>query len=68
MSKLVKIFTGLWFYAYVWKHQVRILVFDNYQTCSVPLNGMGTFCNTKHIATEFTLLTQFEDNESRKFT
>ena len=30
-------FTGLLFYAYVGIHQVRTLVFDNYQTCTVPL-------------------------------
>ena len=30
-------FTGLLFYAYVGVHQVRILVFDNYQRCPVSL-------------------------------
>ena len=32
----VKILTDLIFYAYVGIHQVRILVFDNYQRCWVP--------------------------------
>ena len=31
------IFTGLLFYAYVEIHQVRGLVFDNYQKCTFPL-------------------------------
>ena len=30
-------FTDLIFYVYFVKHQVRILGFDNYQRCSVPL-------------------------------
>ena len=30
--------TDLLFYAYVEIHQVRILRFDNYQRCQVPLN------------------------------
>ena len=38
MTNWVKIFTDLLFYAYVGIHQVRILVFDNYQRCPVPLN------------------------------
>ena len=34
------------FYAHVGIHQVRILVFANYQTCPVPLNVifMGLLC------------------------
>ena len=37
MTNVAQIFTGLLIYAYVGIHQVRRLVFDNYQTCSVPL-------------------------------
>ena len=37
MTNWVQIFTGLLFYAYVGIHQVRILAFDNYQMCPVPL-------------------------------
>ena len=38
MAHRVKIFTDLLFYAYVGLPQVRILVFDNYQKCPVPLS------------------------------
>ena len=38
MTNLAQNFTGLLFYAYVGIHQVRKLVFDNYQTCTFPLN------------------------------
>ena len=39
MTNRAKICTYLLFYAYVGRgiHQVRMLVFDNYQTCPVPL-------------------------------
>ena len=37
-------FTGLLFCAYVGIHQVRTLVFDNYQRCPMPLR---TFSNDK---------------------
>ena len=37
MTDWDKIFTGLLFYAYIEIHQVRRLVFDNYQTCTFPL-------------------------------
>ena len=37
ITNYVKIFTDLLFYAYVGIHQVRIMVFDNFQTCPVPL-------------------------------
>ena len=39
MINLAQISTGLLFYAYDEIHQVRTLVFDNYQTCTVPLKG-----------------------------
>ena len=32
-----KLFTDILFYLFARIHQVRILVFDNYQTCLVPL-------------------------------
>ena len=32
-------FTGLFMYAYVGIHQVRILVFENHETCPVLLKG-----------------------------
>ena len=38
MTNWVQIFTDLLFYAYVGIHKVRVLVFDNYQRCPVPLN------------------------------
>ena len=37
MTNWAQIFTGLVFYAYVGIHQARILVYDNKQTCPVPL-------------------------------
>ena len=39
MTNWAQIFTGLLFYAYDGIHQVRTLVFDNYQTCTVPLKN-----------------------------
>ena len=36
MTDWAQIFTGLLFYAYDGIHQVRRLVFDNYQTCTFP--------------------------------
>ena len=39
MTNWAQIFTGLLFYAYDGIHQVRRLVFDNYQTCTVPFNN-----------------------------
>ena len=40
-------FTGLLFYVYVKIHRVRILVFDNYKRCPVPLRLylLGFFCS-----------------------
>ena len=38
-----KIFTGLLFYAYVEIHQVRRLVFDNYQKCTLSLSSDSYF-------------------------
>ena len=38
MTNWAKIFTGLVFYAYVGIHQVRNMVFDNYQRCLVHFN------------------------------
>ena len=40
MTDWAQIFTVLLFYAYMYDgtHQVRTLVFDNYQTCTVPLS------------------------------
>ena len=40
MTTWVNIFIGLLFFAYVGKHQVRILAFDNYQTSPVPLKDL----------------------------
>ena len=40
MTNWAQMSTVLLCYAYVGRHQVRILVFDNYQTCPVPLNGL----------------------------
>ena len=37
MANWAQIFISLLFHAYVAIHQVRILVFDNYQGCPVPL-------------------------------
>ena len=37
MTNWAQIFTGLLFYCYDGVHQVRRLVFDNYQTCTFPL-------------------------------
>ena len=37
MTHWAQIFTCLLFDAYAWMHQERILVFDNYQRCSVTL-------------------------------
>ena len=39
------IFTGLLFCAYVEIHQVRRLVFNNYQWCPVPLNKLKCISN-----------------------
>ena len=39
-----QIFTGLLFYAYVEIHQVRRLVFDNYQRCPVSLSPRLALC------------------------
>ena len=36
MTNWVQIFSGLLFYTYVEIHQMRRLVFDNYQRCPVP--------------------------------
>ena len=46
MTNWAQIATDLLFYAYVGstKSEVRILVFDNYQTCPVPL-GEGSMCD-----------------------
>ena len=44
MTNLAKIFTGLLFYAYVGIHQVRRLVFDNYQTCTFPFSNCLFYC------------------------
>ena len=41
MTNLAKILTGLLFYAYDGIHQLRRLVFDNYQTCTFPLKLRG---------------------------
>ena len=38
MTNWAKIFTGLLSFAYDGIHQMRTLVFDNYQTCTVPFN------------------------------
>ena len=38
MTNFAQMFTGLLFCAYVGIHQVRRLVFDNYQTCTLPLS------------------------------
>ena len=46
----VQIFTDLLFYAYVGIHKVRVLVFDNYQRCPVPLNTYSN-CLLPTIAT-----------------
>ena len=37
MTNLAQIFKGLLFYGYVEIHQVRRLVYDNYQTCTFRL-------------------------------
>ena len=37
MTDWAQIFTGLLLYAYDGIHQLRTRVFDNYQTCTVPL-------------------------------
>ena len=54
MTNWAQIFTGLLFYAYVEIHQVRILVFDNYKTCPVPLKPM-TF-NALEISKQGTMI------------
>ena len=41
MTNWAQVFTGLLFYAYDGIHQVRTLVFDNYQKCTVPLNPIA---------------------------
>ena len=38
----LKFSQGLLFYAYVEIHQVRRLVFDNYQQCPVPLSDIAS--------------------------
>ena len=43
-----KIFIGLVFYAHVGIHQVRILVFDNYQRCPVPLSAWMSTGNVRY--------------------
>ena len=46
MTNWVQIFTDFLFYEFVGIHQVRILVFDNYQMCPVPLTvTSGMWCN-----------------------
>ena len=40
MTNWAQIFTGLLFYGYDGIHQVRTLVFDNYQTYRVPVNSI----------------------------
>ena len=39
-DQLSKTLTDLLYYAYVWIHQVRILVFDNHQMCPAPLTTL----------------------------
>ena len=45
MTNRVPIFTDLLTYAYAKIHQVRTLVFDNYQRCPVPLTVESKFGN-----------------------
>ena len=48
-----QMFTAVLFYAYVGIHQVRILVFDNYQTCLV---NFTTFIASNHTSGARTIL------------
>ena len=45
MTNWAQIFTGLLFYGYDGIHQVRRLVFDNYQMCTFPLKALDTIGN-----------------------
>ena len=43
MTNWAQIFTGLLFYGYDGIHQVIRIVFDNYQSCTFPLNSVSLF-------------------------
>ena len=72
---VAQIFTGLLFFAYVGIHQVRRLVFDNYQTCTFPLKAVDTIGSCQRLAFtvgvsqhmhKITNLWKFELNRSSK--
>ena len=50
MTNLAQIFTGLLLYAYVGIHQMRQLIFDNYQRWTFPLETVDTLGNFQRLA------------------
>ena len=56
-----QISTGLLFYVYFEIHQVRIPVFDNYQTCTVPLNQSSSCC--RHNTANFVKSLEYHKND-----
>ena len=49
MTNLAQIFTGLLLYAYVGIHQMRQLIFDNYQRWTFPLKTVDTIGNCQRL-------------------